>query len=136
VNDKQPLVLSVHIVGSAQFPRWIISDPWLRYYDGEGWTMNQAMAVRFASSNEACVEVQRLQMSGHEERQVRRYRTSVYLDLFADKEISLDELKEWAFRVSKLVMDPAACGLGPKPETLGNISIEWSELEQINEEGA
>ncbi len=137
MDERQPIILSVHQTGTPQFPRWTVSDQYLRYYDGKGgWTEDEAKAVRFASSNEACHEVQRLLLLDYTQLPVKRYVAPVYLDLYCGHEIPEIEIRKWLHRVAKLILDSPTHGNGPVRNSLGLVTIRWSELEELHEEGS
>lgn len=137
MDERQPIVLSVHQCGTPQFPRWTVSDQYLRYFDGEGgWTEDEAKAVRFATSNEACVEAQRLLMIPYMDLPVRKFRSHVYLDLFCAHDIPEIEIKRWLHKVAKLLIDSPRHGNGPVEGSLGITRIEWSELKEVKDEGS
>lgn len=136
-QERRPIILTVHPVGSPEFQRFAISDQWLRWFDGNGgWTEDEAKAVRFASSNEACHEVQRLLLLDYTQLPVKRYVAPVYLDLYCAHEIPEFEIRKWLHRVARLILDSPTYGNGPLRKSLGSITIRWSELEEITGEGS
>jgi hypothetical protein len=83
--------------------------------------------LRFATSNDACLEVHRLLKLHYGDLTVRRYRAPVYLDLHSDAAVPRGVLIRWLVRCSKLILDTTNCGEGPiiyiddQPEMLKNI---------------
>jgi hypothetical protein len=106
----------------------------MRYFDGVGgWTEDEAKAVRFASSNEACVEAQRLLMIPYMGLPVRRFRAPVFLDLFCGHEIPVKDIQKWLVRTCKLLVDSPRQGNGPVEGSLGVVNIAWGEIERVTE---
>lgn len=137
MDERQPIILSVHQTGTPQFPRWTVSDQYLRYFDGNGgWTEDEARALRFASSNEACKEVQRLLLMNHVLLPLKRYRAPVYLDLYCEHNVTEIEIKRWLHRSAKLLIDSPTHGNGPVSGSLGLTTIRWSELEELHDGGS
>lgn len=126
------IVLSAHRRGVPEFERFVISDQFLRYWDGKAWSNDEDAALLFADSNAACEEMQRLLLLEHEGKPRRRFRAPVYLDLYADGPISVRDVQAWLVRVSKLLMDSPSHGNGPLQGTLGLTRIEWRELEELD----
>jgi hypothetical protein len=135
MEERRPIILSVHQTGTPQFPRWMVGDQFNRLWTGEGWADDEAKALRFASSNEACHEVQRLLLLNYTQLPHKRYRAPVYIDLFCDHDLSEIEIKRWLHRVAKLLIDSPTHGNGPVEGSLGLTTICWSELEEITGEG-
>lgn len=135
-QERRPIILSVHPVGSPEHPRFAISDQWLRWFDGDGgWTEDQTRAALYAASNDACVEVQRLLLLNYTQLPHKRYRSPVFIDLFCDHDIPEIEIKRWLHRAAKLIIDSQSCNNGPVEGSLGLCTIEWSELKELKEEG-
>lgn len=134
MSERGPIILSVVAAGSEKFVRYRIADSYLRFWSGKDWVADEEKGLMYASSNEACVEVQRLLLLDYVDRPVRHYRAPVYLDLFSDQKIPLSDLRRWAVKVSKLLMDNNH-GNGPG-KALGLCRIEWSELEELKDEGS
>jgi hypothetical protein len=59
--ERPTTVLSLHLRGTPQFPRWVISDQFLRYFEGDSWSAqgDERKAKIFASSNHACQVMRR-----------------------------------------------------------------------------
>ncbi|MCP6391125.1 hypothetical protein NL487_29820, partial [Klebsiella pneumoniae] len=74
---------------------------------------DETKALRFASSNEACHEVQRLLLLDCMQLPVKRYNAPVYLELFCDHDVPEIEVKRWLHRVAKLLIDSPNHGNGP-----------------------
>jgi len=131
MSERGPIILSVVAAGSEKFMRFRIADCYLRFWSGEDWVADEEKGLMYASSNEACIEVQRLLLLDYVDRPMKRYRAAVYVDLYSNEQITLSELKRWAAKSSKLLMESN----GPR-KALGLCRIEWSELEEITGEGS
>lgn len=129
--ERQPIVLSLHQMGTSAYPRFAIGDQFARWFDGQSWSEDESRALLFSDSNFACQEMQRLLMLNYMNRPVRRFRAPVYLDLFSEKPIPLKELTDWLVKVSKLLIDSPRFGNGPIEGSLGLARINWSELEEV-----
>lgn len=130
-KERRPNVLSLHSMGSAAFPRFVISDQSLRYWSGTDWTLNKDEALVYEDGNAGCEEMQRLLKLNFKHLPLRHFRAPVYLDLYSDQNFSLKELEKWLVQVSKLLIDPAPIGNGPVEGSLGLVRINWSELEEV-----
>lgn len=129
--EKRPVVLSLINKGTPDHPRFLISDQFMRFYDGEAWTENEEKGLLYADSNEACKEMQRLLAVDYEGLPVRRFRAPIYLDLYAASDIPIHEVASWLVRVARLLIDSPKFGNGPVEGALGLTHIDWTELEEI-----
>lgn len=128
-----PILLSVVQAGTPEHPRFKVMDSWTRFWDGEKWSDDEAAGLLYATSNDACLEAQRLLMIPYMDKPLRRYKAPVYIDLFSDHEIPRPDLIRWLVRCSKLLLDHNTHGVGPASGTLGSVSIEWSGIEQVKD---
>lgn len=130
MSENQPCILSIHERGMVEYPRWCIADSLGRVFDGTGWVNAESSALIYADLNAACHDLQTLQRLAFQSKRVRRYREPVVVEIFSDQNLSLDQIRAWLLRVSRLVIDSPIHGLGPAPNTLGLVRIEWSELKE------
>jgi hypothetical protein len=129
--ERPTKVLSLHQMGTSAYPRFAIGDSFLQFFDGRGWTLDASKALLFSDSNFACQEMQRLLMIDYANMPMRRYRAPVYIDLFSDRPVPLEELQDWLVKVSKLLIDSPTHGNGPMAGSLGLARINWTELEEV-----
>ena len=80
--ERRPIFLSLHDAGTPEFPRFVISDQFLRFRTQDGWSLSQNEAMLYHSANEACVEMQRLLMLEHDKKPHRRFVAPVSVDLY------------------------------------------------------
>lgn len=133
--ERQPIILSVVAAGTPEFCRYRICDAYNRFWTGSEWSQpgEDHRGLMFADSNRACHEVQRLLMLEYMDRPCRVFRAPVEVRLFADRDISHEELKAWLLRCSKLLIDAQGQGNGPCEGSLGLVSIHWRELEECKD---
>lgn len=127
------LVLSL-VVTSLDHPRYLISDQQCKFWTGSEWSDEEADGCLFASVNDAGRVVQELLMAQHDDKPVRRFIAPVYLDLYADTHLTIDQIKEWLLKVARLTMDAEAHGNGPVDDSLGLTLIDWSKMREIKAE--
>lgn len=132
-KEKQPIVLSLIPRGSPNHQRYLIANQYLQYWTGETWSeqYDDKNALVYHSSNEALHVMRIMLMTEHQHLPVKKYRAPLYIDLFSDKEISEHDLKQWLFKVTKLIVDSPKHGNGPVAGSLGTCRIEYSEMEEI-----
>lgn len=129
--ERRPIVLSLVSRGSPEFPRYAIADQFLRYWTGETWSDDEDHGLLFADPNTACDEMQKLLMVDYMDKPVRRFRAPIYVDLYTANDVTLRDLKDWLFKVSRLLIDSPKHGNGPVEGSLGLCQIDWSELEEV-----
>lgn len=128
MSDATPLIYET---GSLEHARFLISDPDDRFWTGTDWSNNKSDARLFATSNDAAEAVQQILRAQHGDQRVRRYVAPVVVDLYADREISFEEIAKWLSKVSRLIIDPEQHGNGPVEGSLGLTRIDWGELREI-----
>lgn len=131
-QERKPIVLSLIPVGNPDFPRYMISDQYLRYWGKEGWTEQKDTdnATVYASSGLALEQMQQLLMTEHVGQPAHRYVAPVVIDLYSDNKVSLRDLQLWLTKVSKLLIDSPEHGNGPVSGSLGLCRIDWGQLKE------
>ena len=128
------LVLSIIATGTSQHPRFLISDSSDRFWTGSDWTEHEADGCLFASVNDAGRAIQEILLAEYGQKPMRRFVAPVYVDLYSETDVTLDQIKDWLFKVSRLTVDAEMHGNGPVEESLGLTLIDWSELKEIKTE--
>ena len=128
------LVFSLVATGPAEHPRYVIADTDSRFWTGEGWTDEETEARLFASVNDAALAIQQILLAEHGDKPLRHFVAPVYVDMYSDAELTLDEIREWLSKAARLTIDPELHGNGPAQETLGLCRIEWRHLREIGED--
>ena len=128
------LILSLVSTGPPEHPRYLISDPQCKFWTGSEWSDEEVDGCLFASVNDAGRVVQELLLAQHDNKPVRRFIAPVYLDLYADTHLTIDQITEWLAKVARLTMDAEMHGNGPVAESLGLTMIDWSKLKEIKAE--
>lgn len=133
--ERPTTVLSIHLRGTPEYPRWVISDQFLRYFEGDGWSAqrDERNAQIFASSNQACQVVRDLLVAEHQDLPVRCFQAPVVVRIFADADISIHDLKAWLAKTARLLIDSPTHGNGPTEGSLGTVEIRWDGLEEVRE---
>ncbi len=129
--DRRPIYLSLHAAGTPEHPRWVISDGWLRYWAGTGWSATQREALLYSDANEACAEMQRLLMLEYGNKPHRRYVAPVIVDVHSDTPVGLRDLQLWLSRSCRLLVNPPQKCHGPVEGSLGLVNIIWAELDEM-----
>jgi hypothetical protein len=131
-KNQQPIVLSLHNRGNVDYPRYMISDQYLRYWTGNGWSKqeDEDAAMVYAESNVALEEMHQLMMLDHGKRPKYRFCAPLYIDLYVDNEVSKRKLQSWLVKVTKLIMDTTKHGNGPLAGSYGTCRIEYGEMKE------
>lgn len=137
-QEKQPIILSLIPRGTPEFPRYSISDQYLRYWTGETWSEQgkDQGAVLYSSANEALTEMNRLLVVEHADLTLTRYVAPLYIELRAETPISLHDLTMWLFKATKLIIDSPQHGNGPVAGSLGSCRIAYGEMKELGGESA
>ena len=82
--------------------------------------------------NPATMKMREILLAEHGHKPVRKFRAPVYLELYADDQIDQATIEDWCLKATRLILHPDH-GLGPDGEShsLGLVSVNWSQLEEI-----
>jgi hypothetical protein len=132
-SKDQSLILSLHNIGNPEFPRFVISNQYLQYWSGNDWTKqaDESKASIYADSNSALEDMHKILLQIYKEKPVSRFCAPFHIELFSDDAITLNQLKDWLFKVMKLIMDTPKHGNGPLKSSYGTCWIDLSELKEI-----
>jgi len=125
------IVLSL-ITTSAEHPRFMITDPESNFWTGENWTDEESEARLYASVNAAGRAIQEILLAEYGDKPVRRFIAPVQVDLYAEDDLTSDEIADWLVKVARLTVDAETHGNGPADGTLGLLHIDWAKLREIN----
>ena len=126
------LVLSLFSTSTSQHPRFLIVDPQTNFWTGTDWTEHEADGCLFANVNDAGRAIQEILLAEHDQKPMRRFVAPVYVDLFSETDVTLDQIREWLVKVSRLTVDAEMHGNGPVEESLGLTMIDWSKLKETD----
>ena len=105
----------------------------LEFWTGQEWTDEESEARLYVSVNDAGRAVQEILLTEHGNKPLRRFIAPVYVDLYANTDLSPDEIGDWFVKVARLTIDAEAHGNGPTKETLGLLHIDWSQLREVKD---
>jgi hypothetical protein len=122
--------------GTPTSLRYAVTDTTGRYWTGSGWATRQRDALLYASHHDAAAAAHRILL-----RQFRRspiyqqFVAPLELQVFAQAEITPDELKDFSKKLVKLSALYANFGTGPRSDSLVLPRLNWRKLTQpINSE--
>lgn len=127
-------VFKLVATGPAEHPRYLISDQQCKFWNRSGWSERESDGSLFASVNDAGRVVQEILLAQHGDKPLRRFVAPAFIDLYADKHLTLDQITEWLVKVARLTMDAESHGNGPVDDSLGLTLIDWSKLREIKAE--
>ena len=125
------VILSLITTGPTDYPRYEIANQDLEFWTGENWTDEESEARLYVSVNDAGRAVQEILLTEHGDKPLRSSVAPVYVDLYADTDLSLDEISDWLVRAARLTIDTERHGNGPVEGSLGLCHIDWSKLREI-----
>ena len=116
--------------GCDQFPRFILAkaDAYRNptYWNGSGWTANEADARVFANVGEACWVHHDVLMQSLQDRPVHRYVAPLYVEIYGEKP-TLEDLQKWLEKAVRIVVNSPEHGLGPE-ETVAFLVLDAEEM--------
>jgi hypothetical protein len=128
MSSEIPLLSLIH-VGSKKFPRFLVAKAdELRnpiYWDGKGWTKDEAKAMVFADVNQALWAYHDLLFEAVADRPSRIYIVPLQIEVFGDQP-KLADLKAWLEKAVRIVVDTPKQGYGPG-DTVGLITVDFNK---------
>jgi hypothetical protein len=133
-KESRPMILSVVAAGTPEHQRWLISDQFLRYFTGSGWTEQGVVsgAVLYTSSNDAIDQLHTILIAQYHSLPKRRFVAPVYLDLYSPQQVSVRDIQQWLVKTTKLLVDSPKHGNGPVAGSFGAIRIEFGEIKEMS----
>jgi|GEM_PF-1688920 hypothetical protein len=126
------LVLSIIATGTPQHPRFLISDSSDRFWTNSDWAEHESDGCLYVSVNGAGLAIQGILLAEYGQKPMRRFVAPVYVDLYSETDVTLDQIREWLVRVARLTVDAEQHGNGPVEDSLGLTMIDWSNLKETN----
>ena len=109
------LILSLISSGTSSHLRFLVADPQQRFWTGSGWSFEEAEGRLYVSVNDAGRAIQEILLVQYGDKPVRRFVAPVYIDLYADTYLTLDQINDWLVRVARLSIDAETHGNGTFP---------------------
>jgi hypothetical protein len=81
--------------------------------------------------NDATTKMREILLAEHGHKPVRKFRAPVYLELYTTEEIKQAEIEDWCLKATRLIIHADQHGMGPVNESLGLVSVNWGQLEEI-----
>ena len=133
-KESRPMILSVVAAGTPEHQRWLISDQFLRYFTGKGWTEQGVVsgAALYTSSNDAIDQLHCILIAEYHTLPKRRFTAPVYLDLYSPQHVSVRDIQQWLVKTTKLLVDSPKHGNGPVAGSFGAIRIEFGEIKEMS----
>ena len=134
----QPVVIPViQTWGTQQHLRYAITDTTGRYWTGSGWATRQRDALLYIGHHDAAAAAHRILWKQFQRRHAvyQLFAVPLELQVFAQAEITPDELKDFSKKAVKLSALYANHGTGPQPDSLVLPRLNWGRMTQpINSE--
>jgi hypothetical protein len=130
-TSMSDLVLSIIATGTPQHPRFMISDSSDNFWTGSDWTEHESDGCLFANVNDAGRAIQKILLAEYGQKPMRRFVAPVYVDLYSETDVTLDQIRDWLVKVSRLTVAEMH-GNGPVEDSLGLTMIDWSKLKETN----
>lgn len=127
---KRLPILYVVQVGSEEFERYLIRDQEERVWTGE--QFDSEGGALFARHNDAAIESQNILKKSFEGLEPQRFVVPLYVEVFSDKPVPVDEIAKYLSSGSRLFLDTTAHGNGPG-DALVLPWIDWSRIKPIKE---
>jgi hypothetical protein len=115
--------------GTQQHLRYAVIDMTGRFWTGSGWSSRQRDAVLFACHSDAGHAAQRILLKHFRRSPVyQQFVVPLEMRVFADTEVSPEELKAFAKKAVKLSALYPHHGTGPTPTSLVLPRLNWGRM--------
>ena len=117
----------IETCGSPRWLRYRIRDYKRGYWTGQSWTQSTNEARLYYKYQHATKELAELELSSYK-KPTATYKSTVKVDVFSDRPIDLDKLKNYLTEEAKLELQKPA----PDGSTV-HVRINWDDLtEEVN----
>jgi hypothetical protein len=133
-----PVVIPVvQTWGTKQHLRYAVVSADGRYWTGSGWATRQRDALLYSGHHDAAAATHRILWKQFQRRHTvyQQFVVPLEMQVFANAEVSPDDLKDFAKKLVKLGALYADHGTGPTPDSLVLPRLNWRKLTQpVNSE--
>lgn len=128
------MIITLHNRGSIQHPRYVLMNSYGWCWDDEGQEFVEKGGTLYHDVNPAMLRMRELMLEDFEGQPVRTFRAPVYLELHTTEEIKQSVIEDWLLRCTRFILHSDQYGLGPVNNSLGLVSVNWGELQEISPE--
>jgi hypothetical protein len=122
-------------VGLEANRRYVLLQDDGRVWTGEGWDYTIRGARTFAGLRDAREEYERLALLAHAGQPVREFEAAIRVRVFADRPFTLEELRDYLVRATRLGLDVDANGEGPVPGSLVLQAADFDGFREVTRQG-
>lgn len=128
------MILTLENRGTIEHPRYTIMNSYGWCWDNQTQEFVEVGGTLLHDVNSACKTIRSLQLAEHGHKKLRRFVAPVSLELYCDDDIDQATIEDWCLKATRLILHPEQ-GLGPgNDQSLGLVSINWGELQEIRPE--
>lgn len=132
-----PIVIPVvQTWGTKQHLRYAITDTSGRFWTGSDWVTRQLDTRLYVGHHEATLDARRiLWKQFHNSTVYQQFVVPLEIEVYANSEVTSDDLKAFARKLIKLGALYADHGTGPQPDALVLARLNWGRMTQpVNSE--
>ena len=124
--------LTLQPEGTSERPRYSIMDQQGRYLDERDGTWGERTnATLYSNPTDGCAKIQDILLEIFGNVPSRRFVAPLFVDLHCDNPVTTNEVRDWLYQVVRIATDVDRHGLGPVADSLGLITVDWSQLREI-----
>ena len=128
------MILTLENRGSIRHPRYVLMNSYGWVFDEEADEFVESGGTLYHDVNPATTKMREILLAEHGHKPVRKFRAPVYLELYTTEEIKQAEIEDWCLKATRLIIHADQHGMGPVNESLGLVSVNWGQLEEIGPE--
>ena len=128
------MILSLENRGSIEHPRYVLMNSYGWCWDDEAQEFVEKGGTLYHQVNDATTKMREILLAEHGDRPVRKFRAPVYLELYTTEEISKPVIEDWLLLATRLILHADQHGMGPVNDSLGLVSVDWGQLEELSPE--
>jgi hypothetical protein len=82
--------------------------------------------------NDATTKMREILLAEHGDKRMRLFTAPITLELYCDDDINQETIENWCLKATRLILHADQHGMGPVNESLGLVSVNWGQLEEIS----
>jgi hypothetical protein len=127
-------ILTLQNEGTANAPRYAIMNHEGHYLNEKDGTWGRKSdCTLYGTPNAGATKIQDLLLERFSRVPTRKFVAPLVVKLYTDQPVTKTQVEDWLHQVVRIATDSCRHGLGPVVDSLGLITVDWSQLKEIQE---
>lgn len=120
--------------GTVENPRFLLMNSYGWVFDEETDEFVETGGTLYHQVNDATTKMRQILLAEHGHKKMRRFVAPVSLELYCDEGIDQSTIEDFCLKATRLIIHADQFGMGPVNDSLGLISVNWGNLQEISPE--